>query len=75
MDGGDNVRVALLGSPGISAAMIPEVRTPDGEANLVAATPDEDASLAVTKGNALVAAPHTWEIPFYRGRKDRHCGK
>ena len=75
MDGGDDVRVALLGSPGISAAVVPEVRTPYSEANFVAATPDEDARLAVAKGNSLVAAPHAREIPFYRCRKDSHCGK
>ena len=74
-DGGDNVRIVLLGSPGISASMVPKVRAPNSEANLVAATPDEDARLAVAKGNTLVATPHAREIPFHRGRKGSHCEK
>ena len=67
----DDVGVALRVRPRIAAAVVPEVGASDGEADLVAAAPDEHARPAVAEGKPLVAASGAREVPFDGGGAGR----
>ena len=66
---GDDVGVALLVRPRISAAVVPEVGASDREADLVAAAPDEHARLSVAERDSLVAAAGAREVPRHDFRE------
>ena len=62
----DDVGVALLVRPRITAAVIPEIGASDRQVDRVASTPDEHARHTVRKRNPLVTAPRPRKRPLDR---------
>ena len=62
-----DVGVALLVRPGISATMVPEVATADGQVDRVAAAPHQNASSPVRERDPLVAGCGAGELPLHDG--------